>query len=41
MVEFVNLSTEGFVNWDFGDDFYSNEWQPIHYFDSAAWYDVN
>ena len=40
MVEFVNLSTEGFVNWDFGDDFYSNEWQPIHYFDSAAWYDV-
>ncbi len=40
MVEFVNLSTDGFVNWDFGDDFYSNEWQPIHYFDSAAWYDV-
>ena len=40
MVEFVNLSTEGFVNWDFGDDFYSNELQPIHYYDSAAWYDV-
>lgn len=39
-VEFVNLSTEGLVNWSFGDEFFSNEWQPIHYYDSAGWYDV-
>lgn len=39
-VEFVNLSTEGLVNWSFGNDFYSEEWQPMHYFDTAGWYDI-
>ena len=39
-VEFVNLSSEGTVNWDFGDNSFSDDWQPLHYFDAAGWYDV-
>ena len=39
-VEFINLSTEGLVSWTFDDGFSSVEWQPIHYYDSAGWYDV-
>ena len=40
MVEFLNLSSSGNVIWDFDDDFYSDEWEPIHYFDSAGLYDI-
>tara|TARA_B100001741_G_scaffold313793_1_gene322051 strand:+ start:5551 stop:6612 length:1062 start_codon:yes stop_codon:yes gene_type:complete len=40
MVEFFNLSSSGNVIWDFDDDFYSDEWEPIHYFDSAGLYDI-
>ena len=40
MVEFLNLSSSGNVIWDFDDDFYTDEWEPIHYFDSAGLYEI-
>jgi gliding motility-associated-like protein len=39
-VEFVNLSSEGTISWNFGDNSFSDEWQPLHHFNAAGWYDV-
>ena len=39
-VEFVNISSEGSVSWSFGDELFSDEWQPTHYYPAAGWYDV-
>ncbi|MDA1364074.1 MAG: gliding motility-associated C-terminal domain-containing protein [Candidatus Marinimicrobia bacterium] len=39
-VEFINLSSDGVVSWDFGDTDTSDQWQPTHTYTSAGWYDV-
>ena len=40
-VSFVNLSSNGNnVSWSFGDNQISNEWEPIHTYDSLGWFEV-
>jgi len=40
-VSFVNLSTyNDSVSWSFGDNQMSEEWEPIHTYDSLGWFEV-
>ena len=40
-VSFVNISTGGNnVSWSFGDNITSDEWAPIHTYDSLGWFEV-
>ena len=39
-VEFINLSSEGSVSWSYNNTIFSDEWQPIQYFEDAGWYEI-
>ena len=40
-VSFINLSSnEDTILWDFGDNHTSDEWEPIHTYDSLGWFEV-
>jgi trimeric autotransporter adhesin len=39
-VEFINLSDDGEMTWDFGDGQFSNESDPIHNFETAGWQEI-
>lgn len=36
----TNLSNNGMYLWDFGDESFSNDFEPYHMFDSAGWHSV-
>ena len=41
IVQFYNTSTNANTAWwSFGNDNYSDEWEPTHIFDSIGWYDI-
>ena len=40
-VSFINLSSnDDTILWDFGDNQTSDEWEPIHTYDSLGWFEV-
>ena len=41
-VSFINLSSsnDNTILWDFGDNQTSDEWEPIHTYDSLGWFEV-
>ncbi len=40
-VSFINLSSnDDIILWDFGDNQTSDEWEPIHTYDSLGWFEV-
>ena len=40
-VSFINLSSnDDTILWDFGDNKTSDEWEPIHTYDSLGWFEV-
>ena len=40
-VSFINLSSnDDNILWDFGDNHSSDEWEPIHTYDSLGWFEV-
>ena len=38
--EITNMSSEGNYLWDFGQQDFSIDFEPVHYFDSAGWHSV-
>lgn len=38
---FVNLSSNGLANWDFGDGYYAEDWEPTHEFDRPGEHKVH
>jgi gliding motility-associated-like protein len=41
VVSFVNLTNNGnIVSWSFGDNQFSDQWAPIHTYDTLGWFEV-